>query len=1524
MSDVDVDRAPSFSYVEDANEDDANSVAMSSEIMTKANPGPESAPDEVPQAGEDDMEDEGMEQAGEEPESARTSEAAAPSAAASRVVSRAPSNAAVERSAASAASSVAPSAEAPSMAPSTPASKAPSRAVSRTPSRAASRAGAAAEGEQPGNDAERSAASAASSVTPSAKAPTRAASRASSHAASLAGAAAAEEEQPGNDDERSAASAASSAVPSAKEPSRAASRASSRAASLAGAATAEEEEQPGNDVGVERSAASAASSVAPSTKVPSRAASKALSRAASLASAAPEEDEELDDVSVVRSTVPSRLHSVSVRRPSSGAASRAPSHAAPSLLDQSFSKAAPKASPRAASKAPSRGASRAGAATAPEEIDGGDNASLFTSEAGDQGEGHLSRAGSNRSKAASAARTPASSAHSSVPSKAPSPSLSRQLSGASSRAASEPHSSLDDDDDNDNDSMWSPTPAAGPSRNVSRKERAAADAKAPPKKPAQLRPVSRTSSTAGSAAPRPRSAVPVVPASVASSHRSASRATSHASSDDGDGGAEYSDDDGEKSKVPPKKPPQPRPVSRTSRTAGSAAPRPRSVVPAVPASVASSHRSASRATSHAGSDDGDGGTEYSDDDGENSEVPAAPVPRAPSQKKAVSRAPSMREGAQRSRSSKLSVAEQSTYSDDDGFIQEDDGADDDETRFSPALSKASASGSESRDHSGDFEESVVDGDTASISASVSVSAKTSTKASTRASASVAHSAAAAAAAAARPQAGQRTAAGSRSASFGGVRRGNSGRAAREAEDSWEGELKPLGEAAPPSLSTGTRYDPHSESRERPASAAPRDRNGAAASDLSRRHPMTWDVRDVCNWIESIGLGQYRKKFMHNIVDGRVLLMLDESALKHEIGIGPLGHRIALARAIASLSGDSERAAAGGSDCGATPLRGRPMSASPGHSMGRPGSASPSRVARPGSAMAASENPRRPASASRGVILSDRYLGPSSGKVTVYEQRSKLLFELDRAAARAAQHKAIADQLLHTAELSAGEVAKLRGLLQDLESKNRALVSGGAGGMLASIDGNGRIPWRPIGTATVVVNPNPERFARPGDDPGLDMTFKPRISRESRRILAERGGDSGSSAFLSRLENDLNKRGRSKTQLDKKYNSVEAQYGDPMIAKKRLDRDTSFLSDYVMEKKLLAGGQEMPDSEGEQFGELAELIVEGLEAEGRKLFDKQKWSLNEKESIMTSKGARKVAAIVGAIRSLQFMTRYQAELNKREEKLRELQKKWWEMTMGPPAQRDDEDKAQMRQYFALLGWGHDEDAVSSSRLSSLFARAAKYKTEWEAWYDKNRNAMSLREGPGDALGINWAEAPFGTDGLQALMDTEMARSSAAAEAATSRGGKAVKTAGGGTGAGPVAVSDVVAASGGADYLAYTVKLLSGMRWDGLERLERLGSSGDDARQRLSVYRAIRTQKFIEFTESKIREREDGLREEYEALKIKPRTITKDEQDGFFERLLDDAGKRRLRMEKVMSDKRAREQVILASSNMYGQRPRSARA
>lgn len=41
----------------------------------------------------------------------------------------------------------------------------------------------------------------------------------------------------------------------------------------------------------------------------------------------------------------------------------------------------------------------------------------------------------------------------------------------------------------------------------------------------------------------------------------------------------------------------------------------------------------------------------------------------------------------------------------------------------------------------------------------------------------------------------------------------------------------------------------------------------------------WAVAQVCDWSDYIGLGQYRKKFVHHCIDGRLLLKLSDKHLK---------------------------------------------------------------------------------------------------------------------------------------------------------------------------------------------------------------------------------------------------------------------------------------------------------------------------------------------------------------------------------------------------------------------------------------------------------------------------------------------------------------------------------------------------------------------------------------------------------------------------------------------------------------------
>lgn len=60
--------------------------------------------------------------------------------------------------------------------------------------------------------------------------------------------------------------------------------------------------------------------------------------------------------------------------------------------------------------------------------------------------------------------------------------------------------------------------------------------------------------------------------------------------------------------------------------------------------------------------------------------------------------------------------------------------------------------------------------------------------------------------------------------------------------------------------------------------------------------------------------------------------------------------------------------------------------------------------------------------------------------------------------------------------------------------------------------------------------------------------------------------------------------------------------------------------------------------------------------------------------------------------------------------------------------------------------------------------------------------------------------------------------------------------------------------------------------------------------LGLYRMIRTQRFIDFTEKKVREKDEKMRETYEAMKPKRRILSKEQADAFYERLTEDAAKR----------------------------------
>lgn len=59
----------------------------------------------------------------------------------------------------------------------------------------------------------------------------------------------------------------------------------------------------------------------------------------------------------------------------------------------------------------------------------------------------------------------------------------------------------------------------------------------------------------------------------------------------------------------------------------------------------------------------------------------------------------------------------------------------------------------------------------------------------------------------------------------------------------------------------------------------RARLEAAVQHAMQHNVNHWAVGEVCDWADYIGLGQYRKKFVHHCIDGRLLLCLTDRDVK---------------------------------------------------------------------------------------------------------------------------------------------------------------------------------------------------------------------------------------------------------------------------------------------------------------------------------------------------------------------------------------------------------------------------------------------------------------------------------------------------------------------------------------------------------------------------------------------------------------------------------------------------------------------
>ena len=69
--------------------------------------------------------------------------------------------------------------------------------------------------------------------------------------------------------------------------------------------------------------------------------------------------------------------------------------------------------------------------------------------------------------------------------------------------------------------------------------------------------------------------------------------------------------------------------------------------------------------------------------------------------------------------------------------------------------------------------------------------------------------------------------------------------------------------------------------------------------LTTKNFVDWSITDVCDWLEHLGLSQYKETFTENDIEGKHLPDLSKDELK-ELGVKKLGHRMTLDDAINTL------------------------------------------------------------------------------------------------------------------------------------------------------------------------------------------------------------------------------------------------------------------------------------------------------------------------------------------------------------------------------------------------------------------------------------------------------------------------------------------------------------------------------------------------------------------------------------------------------------------------------------------------
>ncbi|KAL4855244.1 Dual specificity protein kinase splA [Chlorella vulgaris] len=350
-------------------------------------------------------------------------------------------------------------------------------------------------------------------------------------------------------------------------------------------------------------------------------------------------------------------------------------------------------------------------------------------------------------------------------------------------------------------------------------------------------------------------------------------------------------------------------------------------------------------------------------------------------------------------------------------------------------------------------------------------------------------------------------------------------------------------------SSASQHRQQQQQAPRPCSASPvlgcaRDLEARVSKQMGR-DPAEWTVREVCDWLELIGLGQWRRAFVHNAVSGALLLRLSSEELKTELGMAPLGHRDGLLTAVNDLEQYWRQQ----------------LGQQPGGGAGGQAPQGPaSRPASPGAATML-------AAAAADISLQ-----------RAYAQRARLLRELDKAESREALRRVAAEKALRVVGQASDEVRKLQASICELD-RELGWEAAAEGQLCRPLDAHGALAWQPAGKQRAAQRPlSPGSPTRRPCSPGGGCAGSA-MSRVSRRIMDQRGPEGGS--FLDRLSSDLAVRqakaakarkraGRSKVEAKEAELAAALRSDDPQRVAEACDSvAVSFQQEWALGQEVVA-------------------------------------------------------------------------------------------------------------------------------------------------------------------------------------------------------------------------------------------------------------------------------------------------------------------------------------------------------------------